>query len=354
MLPSLVSMSPPPPPARLPVGQGVAPGRRAPVPERRRQDLDATPGSADRVVRPPREGVGPDPNRPGELAAPSDLDQRPLAGQASLHQRRWVDLVAAEGLDVVQVDRGVGDPERVLEPPELGDPLHEGELAPLEPERHGVPGPLALAAPAGGLAALAGDPPADPAAPPSGPRRRGNLVELHGWASSTSIRWGTRASMPRISGRSGSSFTWPIPRSPRARRVPRCLGLEPMAERTWRTRRVRAAGAWARCSGISGSFPVELPLPPALPVGAQHASGDHLVGGLAPQLGDLIRPAQLLQAGDGRVGHVDPVGGAERLGQDISDPGHLQNVAGRTAGDDAGPGGGRLQHDPAGTALPDD
>src|SRR5579875_814479 len=70
MLPSLVSMSPPPPPARLPVGQGVAPGRRAPVPERRRQDLDATPGSADRVVRPPREGVGPDPNRPGELAAP--------------------------------------------------------------------------------------------------------------------------------------------------------------------------------------------------------------------------------------------------------------------------------------------
>src|SRR5579875_2556057 len=70
LVPSLVSMSPPPPPARLPVGQGVAPGRRAPVPERRRQDLDATPGSADRVVRPPREGVGPDPNRPGELAAP--------------------------------------------------------------------------------------------------------------------------------------------------------------------------------------------------------------------------------------------------------------------------------------------
>ena len=84
------------------------------------------------------------------------------------------------------------------------------------------------------------------------------------------------------------------------------------------------------------------------------AGGRHLVDRLAPQGGDLVGALQALQAGDGGVGHVDAVGGAERLGQDVADAGHLQDGPGRAAGDDAGTGGGRLQHDPAGTALPDD
>ena len=52
--------------------------------------------------------------------------------------------------------------------------------------------------------------------------------------------------------------------------------------------------------------------------------------------------------------HVDPVGGAQRLGQDVADARHLEDVAGGTAGDDAGTGCGRLEQDSAGPALPDD
>ena len=47
--------------------------------------------------------------------------------------------------------------------------------------------------------------------------------------------------MPRISGRSGSTLDWPMPRRPRARSVPRCLGLVLMELRVWVTRRVASA-----------------------------------------------------------------------------------------------------------------
>ena len=51
----------------------------------------------------------------------------------------------------------VVDPERVLEPAQLGDPLHQRQLAAFESHGDGVAGALALGAAAGRLAALAGD-----------------------------------------------------------------------------------------------------------------------------------------------------------------------------------------------------
>ena len=70
------------------------------------------------------------------------------------------------------------------------------------------------------------------------PGRRLQIMDLHQLTSSTSTRCGTRATMPRISGRSGSSTVWLIRRRPSARMVPRCFGLVPIVERTWVMRSV--------------------------------------------------------------------------------------------------------------------
>src|ERR1700678_1860586 len=48
----------------------------------------------------------------------------------------------------------------------------------------------------------------------------------------TSTRCVTRATIPRISGRSGRTTVRPILPSPSARKVPRCFGLVPIPERT--------------------------------------------------------------------------------------------------------------------------
>src|SRR5262249_34142898 len=132
---------------------------------------------------------------------------------------------------------GVLHPERVGEPLQLGDALHEGELATLEPRRHGVAGLLPLSPPAGRLVALAPGAATDAALGLGRALGRCQIVQLHLDTSSTRTRWGTRASMPRISGRSGRSLDCPMPRRLRARSVPRCLGLVPMAERVCVTTR---------------------------------------------------------------------------------------------------------------------
>src|SRR5207249_11784435 len=62
------------------------------------------------------------------------------------------------------------------------------------------------------------------------------IVNLHAVTSSTLTRWGTLATIPRISGRSGSVFDLPMRPSPRARKVPFCFGLAPIADRVWVTR----------------------------------------------------------------------------------------------------------------------
>ena len=89
-----------------------------------------------------------------------------------------------------------------------------GSWPPSKPARDVVAGALALGAAAGGLAALPADAAADAAAcaflEPGGGLQ---VVDLHqSLTSSTVMRCGTRAIIPRISGRSGSVLVLPMPR----------------------------------------------------------------------------------------------------------------------------------------------
>src|SRR3712207_1287254 len=142
--------------ARLPVGEGVPLGGRTAVAEGRGQDLHGTARGGDGPFGAAREGVCLHPDGTGQLAPAEDLDQAVLVDEPGGPEALRRDLVAADGLEGVEVDHGVLDPERVLEALQLGDALLQGQLAALEADGHGVAGALALGAPAGGLAALAG------------------------------------------------------------------------------------------------------------------------------------------------------------------------------------------------------
>ena len=103
--------------------------------------------------------MGPYIHCAGQLTASQHLNQRLLADQAVGMQRLGRDLVETALLHSVEVDCLVLDPERVLEALELRNPLMERHLATFEADTNGVAGPLALTAPACGLAALAADAP---------------------------------------------------------------------------------------------------------------------------------------------------------------------------------------------------
>src|SRR6516225_2482714 len=244
--------------AALAVHQGIARGRGTTVGVRQRHPLDATARGGDRRFSRLGKCMGRHPHRPGEGALPEHLDQRLRADQTGLHQGLDRDGVLPEGLEGRQVDRRVADPERVGEALELRDPLHQGQLAALEAGRHGVAGLLSLRAAAGRLVALAAGAAAHPALGLGGTLGRRQVVELHFATSSTRTRCGTRAIMPRISGRSGRSLVWPMPRRPSARSVPRCLGLDPMAERVWVTTRwgvpAVPAGAFLAAAALAGAL----------------------------------------------------------------------------------------------------
>ena len=116
------------------------------------------------------------------------------------------------------------DAERVVEALGLRGAPVQRRLATFEPGRNLAARALALGAAAGGLAALAADAPADPLLGPLRAWRGLEVVDLH-LTSSTVTRCGTRAIMPRISGRSGNVFDEPIlPQPERAQRAP-MLGL---------------------------------------------------------------------------------------------------------------------------------
>ena len=68
---------------------------------------------------------------------------------------------------------------------------------------------------------------------------------------------------------------------------------------------------------------------------------------------DLAGRDQRTEAVHGGPHHVVRVGRAKALGQDVGDAGALEHRAHRSAGDDAGTGGGRLQQHPAGAVLAD-
>ena len=157
----------------------------------------------------------------------------------------------------------------------------------------------------------------------------------------TSTRCGTRASMPRISGRSGRVFVLPMRPRPSARSVPRVFGLAWAPERIWVTLRSPLT-----IGAILGGGRVAALL--AVVVGLEHALRHEVLGGQAAALGDLVGALQRLEAGDRGPGDVDVVGRAERLAQDVVHAGLLEDDAGGATGDDAGTGGGRLHQDAAG------
>ena len=119
-----------------------------------------------------------------------------------------------------------------LNPFAFGRAAVQRRLATFEAGRHGAARALALGAAAGGLAALAADAATDaalrPAANPARASGRGPSLR----SPPRDTRCGTRASMPRISGRSGRTFVEPIRPSPSARKVPRCFGFVPIVDRT--------------------------------------------------------------------------------------------------------------------------
>src|SRR6202035_2836966 len=152
-----------------------------------------------------------------DLAASEDLDEAAFGDEPTVPQRRGVDGRAGlESCERVEVHDRVLDSERVLEAFRLRRAPGDGCLAALEAGRDGATRALALRAAARGLAALAGDASSDAV---RGALRAGGwfqVVDLdrHQVTSSTVTRWGTRSTMPRISGRSGCSTVWLIRRSP--------------------------------------------------------------------------------------------------------------------------------------------
>src|SRR5262249_49946005 len=137
------------------------------------------------------------------------------------------DLVETRLLERVEVDGLVLDPERVVEALQLREAHVQRQLTALEADGDGVASALALGAAGGGRAALAADAATDALALPGRALGGLEIVNLHGQSStsSTSMRCGTRAIMPRISGRSGRVWVLPMRPRPSARSVPRCFGL---------------------------------------------------------------------------------------------------------------------------------
>ena len=357
----------------LPVRERVALGRRPAAAVRRCEDLDGPAGLLDRLLGGGGEGVGLDPDAPWSISPLARTFTRaPVLTSPALARVSGVATSPVEGLQGVEVHRGVLDAERVGEPLQLRDALHERELATLEAGRDRVAGALALHATAGGLAALAADAAGDPALGAGALRERGadRAVSSYGSSGGSSAwPWPARLAQAPCSGpaldvcllrrgRPDLDEVWnpgdhpadlgavgenalapdsPQPEGPERRPV---LGLgadggaylgDEQVGLTGRRLASRSTSSpsrlfrfWAglicrlgSVEQVSGSL--------ALAVGAEHAGRRHLVGGLAPQAGHLFGSPERLEPGDRGVGDVDPVGRPERLAEDVVDAGHLED-----------------------------
>ena len=220
----------PGPAVYLPVGQCVPSGGRTSGRPRAAGMVSTLPPAASIARRGRlREPVGTDRQRLGELAPAEHLDQPALRDQAVRPQRSGRDLGArVEPSRVVEVHDEVLDPEGVLEPFGLRCAAVQRRLTALEPRGDGAARALAL-----------GPRPAvlPPLPPMPRPTRRFARREpgagFRSWTfiviSSTATRCGTRATMPRISGRSGNDG----------------CGSDRAADRA--RARCRAASVWCRC-----------------------------------------------------------------------------------------------------------
>src|SRR5256886_12111107 len=177
---------------------------------------------------------------------------------------------------------------------------------------------------------------------------------------STATRKLTALSMPRTAGLSGSSRVWCMRRKPSDWTVARISGLAPIGDFMRVARSVlsgtrRPSGACRRHLPTLWGGPIPGAWGGGTAGGARVRGGQalahHLADFLATQVGDLLRRPQLLQRGQGRAHGVDRVVGAVRLGEDVFDPGRLDDGAHRATRDDAGARRGGLEHDARGAPL---
>ena len=160
-----------------------------------------------------------------DLAPAEHLDERALVGQAAAVERpRAMTSVRPVSSMHVEVDALVLDPERVVEALQLRHPLLQRHLAALEAAARpccGPSGPWCLGRRScrpcrrcpGRPASARG---ASPGAGFSSSTLMTHFSVTASGTASTVTRWGTRAIIPLISGRSGRVFVWPMPRRPRA------------------------------------------------------------------------------------------------------------------------------------------
>src|SRR5581483_2293619 len=277
-------------------------------------------------------------------------------------QRLRVDLPRLEHSGQrLDVHDGVLDPVAVGEALQLGDAALERHLPSLEAGLGVVAGPVALGASSRGLAAGPRPPAADPLAVLAGTFGRSKVMQLHSRPSpsrarrlalpsgtcSTLTRCWTLAIMPRISGRS-SLITESLTRCrPRRRTVSfwslgRSMTLRTCVTLSLATVDLLELGGTGRLQALLGGGDR-----------LQHRLGRHLVHLASAEAGHVVGSAELPEAGDGRLHDVDLVARAERLGQDVLDPGALDQRPDRAPGDDPGARRGGLEQDDPGAVFPD-
>src|SRR3954447_16137140 len=150
-------------------------------------------------------------------------------------------------------------------------------------------------------------------------------------------RWGTVATIPRISGRSSCTTESWIRFRPRDRSVCRWLGLVPIADRIWVT-----------FSLVDLESAISDPLTRARP---QHGGRSDVLERQAAAGRDLLGADEVLQRLHRRVHDVDRVRGTEALREHVVDAGALEHGTHRATGDDTGTGAGGLQQHDTGRRL---
>src|SRR6188508_2575997 len=148
--------------------------------------------------------------------------------------------------------------------------------------------------------------------------------------SSTDTRKRTWRTMPRVASLSGTMLVEPIPCKPSALIVARLRAMWLIVDLVWVTRSLPAIDRLHGRCRLARDAADELHTTP----------GRELLG--------RMKATKRL---DRRAGHVDRVGRAVDLREDVADAGRLEDRAHRATGDDTGTLGRRLQHHLAGREL---
>src|SRR5258708_2548272 len=159
--------------------------------------------------------------------------------------------------------------------------------------------------------------------------------------SSTFTMCATLASMPRTWGVSSCSTVWCMRCRPSARTVSLCRWVLPSGLRTSVMRRDLGLAPWVS-SGLWLSILLSIP------------ERRHVAQFRAAAPGFKFRALELLESAQGGIDHIQHVGAAERLSEDVAHTHGFQDGAHATAGNNAGAGRRRLeQHLRAGMARDD-